>query len=137
MDIVGIVFIIVLAGWVLFYALAFSLYLWERLDEILAYYRDKRALARARRKARALAPQPSLEDPSWLPISHDDVLLCLSQSIRAEFQTPPSTLIDSEPTGSPTLKAATAAYSEAVLQGTATINHYRRLQDAVDHGVRS
>lgn len=138
MDLVGIIFIIALCGWLTFYAIAFSLYLIEHLSEILDYYGDRRRSRRLARRARANLPQPSLdEDLIGVVLRDDAVPLILSPSVRAEFETPPITLSSkSEPTGS-LLEAATAAYQKAVLSGTATINDYRRLQDAVDQAVRS
>lgn len=123
MDLVSIIGLIVVAGFILFYALAFSLYLWERLDDIRAYYRDKRQakrLARARSKSEGEAR--AVEDVSGV-VTHDAVLSFLSQSVVSDFrslstQDAPrliSPYSKSEPAGSLTTSSSSGAFEGSAL----------------------
>lgn len=79
MDLVDLIILIGLAGFILFHLAAFTLYLVEHLQVIC--HRPTR-LARIMAEAATNTPQPLTDDsPSWL----DGVLLCLSPSMRAEF----------------------------------------------------
>lgn len=100
MDLIGLIGLAVIAGYVLFYALAFALYLAEQLDEILGYCRSR---AHARTKARAAKDSP------WLPAMsyYDIALLGLSPSLRAEFQRKSEALDGASPT---TVTGVTSAY---------------------------
>lgn len=85
MDLVDLIILIGLAGFILFHLTAFTLYLVEHLQMICGRgTRLDRVLARSRvqmAEAATNTPQPESDSPSWT----DGVLLCLSPSMRAEF----------------------------------------------------
>lgn len=104
---------------------------------------EARALARARRSTvRANPPQPEPVEPSWVPVSHDDILFFLSPELRGEFANSPNfnnTLIVEAPSGASLpsdFRSLVKQYEQAVLQGTATTNDYRKIETAIRRSLQ-